>query len=77
MVFNDSYINAETVKELFIKLRPHFPDSPISLILDNARDQKCHLIWQTAQELNLDLFYLPPYSPNLNLNKLIRLIKTT
>ncbi len=35
--------------------------------IDNARYQKCHLVWELAAELNIDLLYLPSYSPNLQL----------
>jgi transposase len=41
--------------------------SPITLILDNARYQKCRLVSQLANDLKIELLYLPPYSPNLNL----------
>jgi transposase len=66
-VTNDTYINALSVCELLRKLREQFPDIPITLILDNARYQKCRLVWELAAELNIDLLYLPPYSPNLQL----------
>ena len=66
-VTNDSYINALSVCELLCKLRLLYPDIPITLILDNARYQKCKLVWQVADLLDIDLLYLPAYSPNLNL----------
>ncbi len=40
---------------------------PITLVLDNARYQKCKLVQNLAQDLGIELLYLPPYSPNLNL----------
>ena len=40
---------------------------PITIILDNARYQKCKLVQEVALSLNIELLYLPPYSPNLNL----------
>ena len=40
---------------------------PITLILDNARSQKCRLVMDLAASLNIELLYLPPYSPTLNL----------
>jgi transposase len=40
---------------------------PITVILDNARDQRGALVQAVAQELGLELLYLPAYSPNLNL----------
>ena len=66
-VTNDSYINALSVCELLCQLRLRYPDIPITLILDNARYQKCKLVWQVADLLDIDLLYLPAYSPNLNL----------
>jgi hypothetical protein len=40
---------------------------PITLVLDNARYQKCQLVWAVAETLQIELLYLPAYSPNLNL----------
>jgi len=40
---------------------------PITFVLDNARYQKCFLVKATALLLNIELLYLPSYSPNLNL----------
>ena len=66
-VTNHTYINAHSVCQLMQKLRLLTPERPIVLILDNARYQKCALVWLLASELNIELLYLPPYSPNLNL----------
>jgi transposase len=66
-ITNDSYINAKSVCDLFCKLRLLYPDIPLTLVLDNARYQKCHLVWDVASILDIHLLYLPPYSPNLNL----------
>jgi transposase len=38
-----------------------------SLVLDNARYQKCALVTDLAAQLGVELLYLPSYSPNLNL----------
>jgi transposase len=40
---------------------------PITVVLDNARYQRCLLVQQTACDLGIELLFLPPYSPNLNL----------
>ena len=49
---------------------------PITLILDNARYQRCQLVMALADELNIELLFLPPYSPNLNLiERLWKLVK--
>ena len=39
----------------------------MTLFLDNARYQKCGLVQALAEQLNIELIYLPAYSPNLNL----------
>ena len=39
----------------------------LKIILDNAKYQKCALVASLALELNIELLYLPAYSPNLNL----------
>ena len=40
---------------------------PITLVLDNARYQKCVIVTELAQSLEIELLYLLPYSSNLNL----------
>lgn len=64
---NDSYINALTVCHLLLKLRLRFPDDPLTVVLDNARYQRCRLVLDVAAALEIELLFLPPYSPNLNL----------
>ena len=39
----------------------------MTVILDNARYQRCALVQTVAQTLGIELLYLPTYSPNLNL----------
>jgi transposase len=77
-VTNDSYINAISVKELMIKIRQLYPSILITLILDNARYQKCKIVFELAKSLNIDLVYLPSYSPNLQLiERLWKFVKKT
>lgn len=66
-VVNDNYINAWSVADLFHKIRKQHPVGKIILVLDNAKYQKCHVVHCAANMLNIQLLYLPPYSPNLNL----------
>ena len=40
---------------------------PITLVMDNARYQKCKIVAALALKLNIELLFLPAYSPNLNL----------
>lgn len=66
-VVNQDYINANTVATLLRQLAVTFAGRPITLVLDNARYQHCRLIIELAAELGIELLFLPPYSPNLNL----------
>lgn len=66
-ITNDNYINADSVCQLLTKLRLAYPDIPITLVLDNARYQRCKKVWTMAALMEIELLYLPPYSPNLNL----------
>jgi transposase len=66
-ITNETYINAESVCLLLTKISAHYPSKLITLVLDNARYQKCELVFQHAASLNIELLYLPSYSPNLNL----------
>ena len=61
------YINAYSVCSLLIKISQKYGELPISIVLDNARYQKCKLVQQTSKLFDIELLYLPPYSPNLNL----------
>jgi transposase len=66
-VANTSYVTAHTVCDLLTKLAARHGDVPITVVLDNARYQRCGLVQQTAAQLQIELLFLPPYSPNLNL----------
>ena len=66
-VINETYINAESVCELLQKIAQLNLSTPITLILDNARYQYCKVVQAKAADLNIELLFLPPYAPNLNL----------
>jgi transposase len=66
-VTNLTYINAESVCQLLRKLAALSSQVPITLVLDNARYQRCALVQSVADTLGIELLYLPSYSPNLNL----------
>lgn len=66
MVTNDSYITSIQVCELLKKLAES-TTLPITIVLDNARYQKCALVMELAKKLGIELLWLPSYSPNLNL----------
>ncbi len=67
MVTNDTYINAQSFCELLNRISQLNYKIPITIVLDNARYLKCALVQNLAKSLNIELLYLPPYSPNLNL----------
>jgi transposase len=66
-VTNDTYITAQSVCALLEKIANLYVDLPITIFLDNARYQRCALVMETAKNLNIELCFLPSYSPNLNL----------
>jgi len=66
-VTNDTYINAQSVCALLMHIASLHINIPITLVLDNARYQKCAVVQDLATLLHIELLYLPSYSPNLNL----------
>lgn len=68
-VCNTTYINAESVCLLLEKIAlKHIQSTvPITLVLDNAKYQHCKFVINKAAELNIELLFLPSYSPNLNI----------
>jgi transposase len=66
-VTNATTINADAVCSLLQQLAALSLGVPITLILDNARYQHCAQVLAAAKALQIELCFLPPYSPNLNL----------
>lgn len=52
---------------MFLKLHALGLKVPITVVLDNARYQKCQVVFALAKALDIELLYLPSYSPHLNL----------
>lgn len=61
------YVDADQTKAFLEKVRQVSGDTPVSIVLDNARYQHCQAVKDKATELGIDLIFLPPYSPNLNI----------
>lgn len=60
-------VNAQTVLTLFGKLKQHHPNAPkIHIILDRAGYHRSQALQDGAALLNIELHFLPAYSPNLN-----------
>ncbi len=66
-VTNATYINAESVCGLLEKIAFLGIQGAITMIMDNARSQRCALVEERAKELGIEILFLPPYSSNLNL----------
>jgi transposase len=68
-ISNTTYINHLSVIELLEKIRDRHKDSviPISVFLDNAKYQVCKAVTEKSASLNIELMFLPSYSPNLNI----------
>jgi len=66
-VMNATSVTAETVCLLFVELAKRAEDVAITVVLDNARYQKCAIVQEYAALLVIELLYLPSYSPHLNL----------
>jgi len=64
---NTTYITATSVCALLGKIAALGWSVPVTLVLDNARYQRCELVKAAARELGIELLFLPSYSPNLNL----------
>ena len=61
------YVDAEQTKAFLEKVRRESGDTPVSIVLDNARYQHCQAVKDKAVQLGINLIFLPPYSPNLNI----------
>ena len=62
-----SSVSSETRCDLLRHIAALRLTGPITLVLDNARDQRCALVTSRAETLHITLEFLPSYSPNLNL----------
>jgi transposase len=61
------YSNSESVCQWLGKRVELGLQVPLTLVLDNARYQRCALVQSVADTLGIELLYLPAYSPHLNL----------
>jgi transposase len=60
-------VNSEALAGFLFKVREHFPQTKtIHLFLDQASYNRSALVQVAAKLLDIELHYLPPYSPNLN-----------
>ena len=60
-------VNAESIIDFMARIRNANPlNQRLNLILDGAGYHRATRVKNKADELNIELHYLPPYSPNLN-----------
>ena len=60
-------VNSENMQDFFEKIRAHYSQKKcVHLILGGAGYHRAKDLISKAEELNIKLHYLPPYSPNLN-----------
>ena len=65
--------NIQTTKKVLVKIRNFYRNQKkIVVILDNARYQRAYEVQEFAEKLGIELLFLPPYSPNLNLIERVR-----
>lgn len=56
------------IKASLTEIRKDYPNSKtIYIFLDNAKYSRNYDVYEHAEKLNIELVFLPPYSPNLNL----------
>lgn len=55
----------ETIIDLLKEIRKQNPEEIIFLLIDNFSSHKANMVKDLAKELNIELCYLPPYSPQL------------
>jgi Transposase and inactivated derivatives len=65
----DEQYTAETFLNFLQKVAAHYPNGKIVIVLDNARIHHAKLLQSFLEEMKgrLQLVFLPPYSPQLNL----------
>ena len=56
-VTNNTYINAQSVCDLLRRIAQLGFEVPITLVTDNARYQKCRIVQELAETLDIELLY--------------------
>jgi transposase len=60
-------VNADSIKSFFEKLKKAYPKAEkLHIILDQAGYHRSQAVKEAALLYDIELHYLPPYSPNLN-----------
>jgi transposase len=73
---NTTVVNTEAMCALLRLVAARRLVAPVTLVLDNARYQRNTLVMGLAQDLGIELLFLPSYAPKLNLiERLWRFVK--
>ena len=56
-VTNNTYINAQSICDLLRRIAQLGFEVPITLVTDNARYQKCRIVQELAETLDIELLY--------------------
>jgi transposase len=68
IILTEENCSAEVIEAFLEEVKIQYDQAKtICIILDNARYQRSNIVQTTAKFFNIDLIFLPPYSPNLNL----------
>jgi transposase len=66
-ITTEGMVNSWSMNDLFAKLRERHGNNRVAVILDNARYQRSYITKYAASFKKIELLFLPPYSPQLNL----------
>ena len=66
-ITNTTVVNTDTMCDLLRAVAACGLIGPVTLVLDNARYQRNKVVMALAANLQIELLFLPSYSPNLNL----------
>ena len=64
---NDAYINSVSIVELIDKIVAKNIKVPVTLVMDNAKYQRCKFVQAHDENVGIELLFLPSYSPHLNI----------
>lgn len=67
LVANSKHHRSPYISTTFMRFPWHYPlEQKVHLVLDGAAYHQSEMVRNAAKVLNIELHYLPPYSPNLN-----------
>lgn len=67
-IITEDNCDKEMIKMALTEIRKDYPNSKtIYIFMDNAKYSRNYNVYEHAEKLNIELIFLPTYSPNLNL----------